>query len=378
MSVQVALSRCENYDEHQVYQSVAEAVENAGGLSGLKGLGKKVLLKTNLLFGAAPDKAATTHPAVVAAAVRLFQEAGFDVQVGDSPGIESTLFAAKKAGIADVCEKLGVPLADFGEAVERENPEGKIVKRFQIAKAAAGADIIVSLPKLKTHGMMYYTGAMKNLFGTVVGLQKAQFHMRYPDRTRFAEMIVDLNLCLKPSFAIMDGIVAMEGQGPTNGTPKKVGAVLASSDVLALDLTASRLIGYDPRSIPILSRALARKNSPWVQSIDQIEIKGEKIDDLRPESFNKIRIVSDIGFIKELLPAPVFGFIRDLVVARPVFKASKCIRCGRCVKICPAQALTLDLQKGKAPAVDYNQCIRCYCCDEVCPEKAIGLKRILF
>jgi uncharacterized protein (DUF362 family) len=219
-SAVVSVVKCGEYRLFELKEKIREAVKLAGAPH-VKG--KKVLLKPNILSGAAPEKAVTTHPEFVKAAITVFQEMGAEVLVGDSPGFQNPDTAGKKSGIRQVTEETGAVWADFTRETEVMNPEGKLVKRFRVAEVFNEADLIVSLPKLKTHSLMYYTGAMKNLFGMVVGLKKGQYHVRFPDRENFAAMLVDLNVLLKPGFALMDGIVGMEGPGPGSGTPRKAG-----------------------------------------------------------------------------------------------------------------------------------------------------------
>jgi ferredoxin len=183
-------------------------------------------------------------------------------------------------------------------------------------------------------------------------------------------MLVDLCLALKPGFNLMDGIVGMEGPGPGGGTPREIGLVLASRDCLALDRTASRIIGYDPSDIYYLEDALTRK--AWIESDSEIEIRGESLESAKLSDWKAIPRVSDSVRAKFSLPGP----LRNLFVPRPFFSHEKCVACSGCVTICPAKALKFEKdQKGrKFVAVDYAACIRCYCCHEVCPEKAVFVR----
>lgn len=375
----VSVVKCPDYDPDRTLDAVRKAVALAGGLEPLKRFGKKALLKPNILYGVPPEKAVTTHPVFLDAVITVFRESGFEVTVGESPPLEGFQSVARKSGLLDVIKKHGVRFAEFTEAIGRMNPEGKLVRNFQVAKDVYDSDFIVSLPKLKTHTQMYYTGAMKNLFGVVPGLQKTQFHFRFPERKDFADMIVDLNILLKPAFAIMDGVVAMEGDGPSGGDPFPLGLVLASSDVLALDIIASGIIGYRWQYIPALSQAMERVNTPWVKRPEDIEVRGEPVEAVKAHHFRKVTIVGDMGFIKKRVPGFLFRFIKDAWVPRPFFKNGKCIRCGRCIEICSASALEFVPDKSpyrKRIRIHKNKCIRCYCCHEICPAKAIHLKRL--
>ncbi len=379
MKSAVSIVRCGHYGPDAVYRALSLALELAGGVKDLKAYGRRVLLKPNILFGVSPDKAITTHPSVVEAAVRIFRENGFQVAAGDSPGLDTAGSASRKSGIAEVLEKWKVPEGDFTESVSVANPEGLMVRRFPVAKAWTQCDFVVTLPKLKTHTQMFFTGAMKNLFGVVPGLQKSQYHLRFTDRTEFADMIVDLNVLLKPRLAIMDAVTAMEGQGPSGGEPRHLGLLLASRDALALDAVACEMIGYRHRDIPIVRRAMDRKRHDWVGDWSEISIAGETLDSVKCPSFRKVRVTTDIGFFRKRVPEFVFQIAKDLWVPRPFFNHGKCIRCGRCVEICAPKALSFRTDRsvsGKRVSVDYSECIRCYCCHEICPVKAVDLRRL--
>ncbi|OHD57496.1 MAG: hypothetical protein A2Y33_05875 [Spirochaetes bacterium GWF1_51_8] len=373
MDSTVSIVRCGEYDRKPVYDKIGEAIALAGGLSEFKG--KKVLLKPNILFPVGPERPLTTNPVFAGEAARHFLEAGAYVYVGDSPGVHPSHTAGRASGIMQAVLDAGAHWVDFHKGVELPNPDGRMVKRFLIADIIQAVDAVVSLPKLKTHGMMYYTGGMKNLYGMIPGLNKAQLHVRFPERENFAAMIVDLNLLLKPAMCIMDGVVAMEGPGPSNGYPRNTGVILASKNILALDITACRIINYKPEHIPILADALTRKY--WLTSPDEITVKGETVESVFVKDFKHVKIVHDAGFIKKSLPW-LFNFINKLIVPKPRFLHDKCIRCGECIKICKSNALVFKhdpkSSRGKKVEVDYRKCIRCYCCHEICPADAIRLK----
>jgi uncharacterized protein (DUF362 family)/Pyruvate/2-oxoacid:ferredoxin oxidoreductase delta subunit len=378
MKAKVSIVRCSSYDRPELDRAVAQAVELAG-LPEVKGA--SVLLKPNILNVCTPESAISTRGEVLASFARLLKSKGASrVMAGESPGWQSQDAAARKSGIASACEAEGVEWLDFSESMEVECPGGKRVKRFNFASALKQADILVSLPKLKTHRLMRYTGAMKNLFGLVPGLNKSGFHLRFPLPEDFGSMLVDINLAAKPAFALMDAVVAMEGEGPAAGRPVNTGLLLASRDVLALDWIASSIIGYDPYELPYLVDAASR--GAWVSGPQDIEVRGEKIEDVRPASFELVPLRSGDKFVTDKLPAPLRRLVRNSTIARPYFDHKKCIRCGGCVNICPPKALSFvpdsRAKSGKRVAIDYEKCIRCYCCHEVCPADAISLKKRVF
>lgn len=339
--------------------------------------GKNILLKPNMLFAVSPEeKPVTTHHEFVKQCILLFKEMGAAaIYVGDSPGYQSTEYAGKKSGIASAVKEAGGIWTDFSDGIQFKNPEGKLVKSFNLASIIEKVDLVVSLPKMKTHQLLYYTGAIKNLFGLVPGIQKSAFHLRFPEKELFSEMLVDLNIAVKPFFAIMDSITAMEGHGPgSGGKPRHVGAVLASTNLLALDIAASTIMGYKAEELPLISHAIDRKL--WLSSVDDFTVAGEKLENLIVPNFKKIKNTKDISFCRNKLPGFLFEFIRNAAIPRPVINKTKCIKCQGCVKICPATAIISSADHNLT--IDYSKCITCYCCHEVCPEKAIHIKRKIF
>lgn len=366
----VALVRCESYDEEAVYAAVKKGVELIGGLTSIIKSGEKILLKPNNLATSKPDDAVTTHPSVFNAAARLMTEAGLAVSYGDSPGFEKPGPSLAKSGFAAVAAKYNIPLADFEKGKTIDFPEGKVWKQFDIANACLEADAIVSLPKMKTHALARITGAVKNQFGCVYGLNKAAFHVKVPNPVQFSRMLVDLNAYLKPRLYIMDGVYAMEGNGPRGGTPVKMNCILVSTDPIALDSTFCRMVALDPAFIPTITYGKEAGLGTWLE--DEIEIVGSPIADFINRDFNVVRKPLDNKVKK------TNGIIANLIFPRPVIDAEKCIKCGICVESCPVEGKALNFKNGnkkEAPKYDYKKCIRCYCCQEMCPHKAIVVKR---
>lgn len=368
MKAKVAISRCPEYEIGAVESAVKQACDDAG-FPDVDG--KTVLLKPNILRGAEPETAVCTHPHVLRAAIRYARAHGAArVLVGDSPGFQVGTSTFRKSGLLDAAIEEGAEWVDFSDGVSVDNPEGKVVKKFIFAREAVEADVLVSLCKLKNHTLMYFTGAMKNIFGCIPGLLKPQFHMHFPDRRFFGQMLTDVNIALRSDFSLMDAIVGMEGPGPGSGAPRKIGALLASRDPLALDRTACRIIGLDPALVANLEDALGR--GVWIGSDEDIEIIGTNPNDIRIDDWKQVPRGSSGE--RRIPPA-----LRNLFVGRPFFSKRTCIACGACVAICPEKALKLVPDaKGRAKQrieVDYDKCIRCYCCHEVCPEDAIVVRR---
>lgn len=375
MKPEVALVACRQYDQAEVDLAVDKAISILGGAGRFVKPGNRVLLKVNLLASASPEDAVTTHPAVVRAVIREVRAAGGVPAVGDCSGWEGPpnrsryLSVLGKAGIRRVCEEEGVEILHLSEsAVVVDSPEGRAFRHFTIAKAVLEADVVVNLPKLKTHSLTLYTGAVKNVFGCIPGLHKAQFHWRARNAETFAQMLVDLLLAVRPAMTLMDAVVGMEGNGPRSGRPRHVGAIVAGADPVAVDAVSCSLVGLDPLSVPVLR--LADQQARGVARLAGIEVRGQTPEVMRVPSF---RLPDSYG-----RPAPAFALadrlLRNRLVARPEFIADRCRACWACVEACPAGALHKDT---KAPKLDREQCIYCYCCQELCPHDAVALRRPL-
>jgi uncharacterized protein (DUF362 family)/Pyruvate/2-oxoacid:ferredoxin oxidoreductase delta subunit len=375
MGKKVGIVRCASYDPQEVYGTLKKAFELSDKLDVA---GKTVLLKPNILSDSPPEKAITTHPVFLEAAIRLVRENGAGrVLVGDSPGLQMPGFSGKASGLGEATRKNGAEWIDFTKGkIEVSCPDGKVIKSFTLTQAAREADLIISLPKLKTHQLMQYTGAMKNIFGLVPSLAKSPFHARFPSREAFAAMIVDLNLAVKPAFAFMDAIIGMEGNGPAAGNPRQIGLVMASSNLLAMDIAATQIMGYPPKETPVNKEALNRKC--WLSSIEEIEYPCLSPSGLQIPDFAKIPFkASPSQFLDFILPKPLKRW-KDSFAPGPEINHQICVRCGDCKRICGSQAISIvddeNTDKKKSVVIDYRRCIRCFCCHEICTVKAIGVK----
>jgi uncharacterized protein (DUF362 family) len=370
MKSKVALVYCSSYELNEVRQAVSKGVELIGGAGSFVKPGEKIVLKVNLLVGDVPEKVVNTHPVVFQSVAELFAAEGAIIQYGDSPGFGAPHTAAKKAGIAQVAEELGVELADFKEGREVFFEEGVQNKKFQIANGVLNSDGLISLPKLKTHGLERFTGAIKNQFGCVVGMLKGEFHVKLPDATDFARMLVDLNSCVKPRLYIMDGIIAMEGNGPRGGDPRPLNVLLFSTDPVALDATACRIINLNPLYVP--TTLVGSETGAGSCNEDEIELVGDELSRFLCPDFNVERTP-----VKSVKKNQVYTFLNNRLVSKPVIVNEKCTQCGTCVQSCPVEGKAINWLNGdktKAPVYDYQKCIRCYCCQELCPESAIIIK----
>jgi len=370
MKSKVAIVRCNSYLQEEVNEAVKKGLDLLGGARVFANKDESILLKVNLLVGEVPEKCVTTHPSVFRAVAEQFKEVGAQLSYGDSPGFGATHAAAKKAGIAQLAEEMNITLGDFKEGKEVFFEKGIQNKKFFIANAVLDTDGLVSLAKMKTHALERFTGAIKNQFGCVVGMRKGEFHVKLPDATDFARMLVDLNSFIQPKLYIMDGVMAMEGNGPRGGTPRQMNVLLFSTDPVALDATASRMINLDPLYVP--TTLVGAENGSGKYKEDDIEIVGDKLDDFICKDFNVVRAP-----VKTIKKNKVNTFLNNQLVSKPVIIEEKCTQCGTCVQSCPVEGKAInwfDGDKTKVPTYDYKKCIRCYCCQEMCPESAIILK----
>ncbi len=366
----VAIIRCESYAPAEVKVAVERGLELIGGPLNFVKPGEKILLKPNLLAADPPEKCVTTHPAVFKAVGEVFQSAGAEIGYGDSPGFGSPEATARKAGIAAAAAELQIELADFQNGEEVFFPEGVQNKKFVIARGVLDSDGIISLPKLKTHALTRMTGSIKNQFGCIPGVLKGEYHVKLPDVNNFAQMLVDLNNLLKPRLFIMDGIMAMEGNGPRGGRPKEMNVLLFSTDPIALDATVCRMVGVNPESVPTMVLGMKAGLGSYIEN--DIELVGDKLGDFHCPAFDVKR-----GTGSDLKKIPMLRLLNNMLLPKPHIIETGCVKCGVCIKVCPVTPKVLDWSKednSLPPVYDYNRCIRCYCCQELCPESTIDVE----
>ena len=368
--VKVALIRCENYDHVSVSTAVGKGLDLLGGAGQFAASGEKILLKPNILSGDNPDKGIGPHPVVFKAVAEAFQRAGAALSFGDSPGFGNPRGNAQKAGFLEIADAMGIPFADFENAETLSNPDGKLVNKFEIAKGVVESDGLVSISKLKTHALTRITGAIKNQFGCIPGPRKAEFHSVMPNALLFSKMLVDLNLLLKPRLYIMDGILAMEGNGPRNGNLCTMNVLLFSTDPVALDSAACKMIDLDPN----LVEPLVVGEEFGLGSLQNITFVGDPVEDFINPDFDVNRSTVPTASGNSFIAS---DFMRRYSAPRPTINPEACTRCGTCVKVCPVEPKALSWTNEshtEPPVYDYAKCIRCYCCQEMCPENAIYVK----
>ncbi len=366
----VSIAKCGSYADNIIEPALEKALGPLGGMARFVKKGNRVLLKVNLLIGKPPEDAVTTHPALVRAVINQVKKAGGKPEVGDSPSasmLQPFEHAAAVSGFKEVCDELDVPLVELTHPEEVACPNGAVSKTFLLSHKLKGYDVIINMPKLKTHSLTIFTGSVKNLYGCIPGAHKAAGHVTFQDSHRFSEMLLDLYTVARPDLNIMDGIIGMEGNGPSGGDPVKIGVIIAGDNAIAVDAVATTVAGiYD--YVPLFR--LAKKKKLPGASLSSIHLVGEKIEDVlipplkMPEHFSYAMAP---GFLK--------GFIRNQLLDRPMLDEPLCIGCESCANICPKKAITMI---NKRPQFDYRKCIRCYCCQEVCPQKAIVLKGSIF
>ena len=364
MSPAVSIVKCQSYDEKKVLETLRQSIHLMGGLECFIKKGDRVLLKPNLLIGKSPDKVVTTHPSIIKAAIQIAQEAGGIPFIGDSPAIGSTARAAEKAEIAEIARSMDCPIVEFNRPVLAREVKGRVFKNIEIDQAVLEADVIINLPKWKTHTQMLLTLGVKNLFGCVSGPKKALWHLKAgEDRKLFAQVLVDVYQIVRPALTILDGVNGMEGDGPTSGRSIALGLILASCDALSLDQIVCDLLGIPRRSLMTNRVALEHGLGK-----DPIEVVGEKVENVKIPDFqfpNLSRTDWNLpGFIKKAL--------KNALTSKPAIQEDLCKNCHQCAEICPPRALTPE---GESLVFDYRRCIRCFCCLEVCPEGAVSIKQ---
>jgi uncharacterized protein (DUF362 family)/NAD-dependent dihydropyrimidine dehydrogenase PreA subunit len=366
MKSDVAIVRCSIYDYPQVLAGVKAALEPLGGMGAFVTRGDRVLLKPNLLSGKHPDKCVTTHPSLVKAVAQLVQEAGGIPAIGDSPAVGGLRRVAAQAGIAEVADGVGCPLVEFKEVAEIATGDDYTFRRIELAKAVLESDVVINLPKVKTHSQTLLTLGVKNIFGCIPGMRKAQWHLKAgTDHSYFAGMLTELCQIVNPALTIADGIIGMEGEGPNNGNPRPLGLILAGGNPFAIDTTICRIVGVPVEEL--LTIQAARQRGFEETDPQQIEILGQQVEDVAVAPF-RLPARFDVQWN---LPSFIKRPLKNIFTPKPIINRDLCKVCGACAEVCPPQAISLS---DKTVEIDYHQCIRCYCCQEVCPEGAVRLQ----
>ncbi len=373
MEFDAAIRPCPDYSPETVRKALRAVLEPLGGLDWVTP-GMRVAVKANLVTFMKPESAATTHPELLLALCELLAEKGASVTVGDSPGGPWSAAAVNvvynATGVRAV-ERAGAALnKDFGQR-EVSFPEGKVCRSFPFTAWLDEADAVVDFCKLKTHGLTAMSCAVKNLFGVIPGTRKPEFHYLYPQIEQFADMLVDLNEYVKPRLTVVDAVECMEGNGPTQGTPKHVGCLIASKTPHCLDVLAAAVIGLEPKEVPTIAAAVRRGLCP--DAVEGLPIAGDWNAFVQTD-FELITNRNSLLFVggSNVFSRLVRKGMNLCLVSRPKVKKRACVGCGRCRDVCPAHTIAIENKKA---VIDRKQCIKCFCCQEFCPVGAMRVHR---
>lgn len=364
MKSKVSIVKCKDYDEKNLQAVLNKSLDLIGGINNFVKSTDKVLIKPNLLSATTPETAIDTHPEFVRSVIKLVKQTGAKIFLGDSPSVwgrpQEVDNVYEKSGMKQIAEEENIELVKFDRS--------RLKSGYPIAIWADECDCIISLPKFKTHDLTILTGAIKNLFGLIPGLYKTELHKRALSSPEMAEVLADIYSVVKPKLSIVDGILALEGDGPASGgTPRNLGLILASSDAVAVDSVMAAIMGLRPKDV--LSTKEAAERNLGCADFDDIEILGENIQDV---------IVSDYKLpqtsILNKIPRPFLTLGKSFLRFRPIIDESKCTVCGLCVKACPVSAISIE---NKHTRINNAKCVLCLCCKEVCPQGAVSVKKSL-
>jgi len=363
----VSIVRCSTYDSRELYAALTKSFDLLGGINSIVKCPARVLVKPNLLMAKGPEFPICTHPEFIRVVVRILKDNGCEVFIGDGPSV----WGGKQEDVKEVYEKTGI--------IKIAGEEGcKVVyfdksswfDKFPLASILNEVDCVVSLPKFKTHNFTVLTGGVKNLFGLVSNSFKIKLHRDFFDPEDFSSVLVDIYEKVRPALTVVDGIVALEGDGPaTGGVGKKVGLILASSDAVAVDSILSRIMGISPQDVPI-NRIAAKRNLGAINR-DDIECLGENLQGINVSPF---KLASSSIVVR--IPRPIARILRGFIKFYPRVLSSKCKRCLKCIKVCPKGAISFNEKKTKIQ-IDYDRCISCFCCQETCPNAAFVTRKSL-
>lgn len=371
MTAPVILAPCADYSEANCRAAIRAIAERAPALQNIKS-GARVLIKVNLITRLAPERAGTTHPALVAALADFLRERGAEAVVGDSPGGPFTKVYLDAVYAGTGMKRTGAAVNGDFSVKHASFPEAAVLKDFDYTGWLDGGDLIINFCKLKSHGMMGLSCAVKNMFGAIPGLTKPAYHYRFPDYDAFADMLIDINEYFRPAFHIVDAVTAMEGNGPTAGTPRHIGAVLGSEGPYGLDLVCAELIGKTAKEIPTLAAAYRRGLAPGTAA--EAPLLGD-IAPFRVSDFDMPGADRDLErFVQGggALSSAANGAAKSILAVRPRLEGQLCVSCEKCAGLCPAGAIAM---RRKKPRIDRAKCIRCFCCQEFCPAGALKPRR---
>lgn len=364
----VSVRKCDNYDKALVKATIEKTLEDLGGISNFVKSGERVLLKPNLLISAKPEKAIVTHPVVVEALSELIIDAGARPSIGDSPPVGKLNRVLSRSGYKSFMDRLGIEPAPFLEKRSMDCGENCLYRRLDIADTVFCYDKVINVAKLKTHCQMLLTLSVKNLFGTIIGTDKMTWHLKAGrDYETFATALVQIYDLIRPCLSIVDGVLAMEGKGPNNGKPRKVGLMGASADGVALDAILCELVGFSLQDF--LTCRIANEMGAGVAERSRIRLVGDELEGFPLRDFEAPPTMSIKWNLSE--GNPLRRFLENHAVTKPDIIASQCMACGICRDHCPPGAIS---ESNGAMVIDKSKCIGCFCCHELCERDAIRIK----
>ena len=363
MSAKVSIVRCNSYTGSLVWEAVKKSIDALGGINNFIKPQSRVLVKPNLLMAKEPEFGITTHPEVVRAVIKILKEINCKIFIGDGPSV----WGAQSENVEEVYERTGLKRISEEEEVELVRFDKRRWRgKFPLTTWLDNCDYLISVPKFKTHELTTLTGAIKNLFGLVSDTYKTELHRKYFDASDFSNILVDVYEEAQPALTVIDGIIAMEGDGPaTSGKLYEAGLILAGSDCVALDSTLALIIGLEPSDV--LTTKEAARRGLGIADIKSIQVLGEPLENVIEKQF-KLPQAS----LTRRLPRPIIDIVRHLIRFYPRVEHKNCIRCGSCIKTCPKEVISI---KEERINIDYSGCISCFCCQEICPASAIKVKK---
>ena len=363
----VVVVPCPDYSRDTVSGSIDQAVSMLGGWDRFVTVGQRWLLKPNMLSARPPEAGVTTHPVFVEVLARRLKDFQVSVSIGDSP---STAHLGIQrhwdiTGYSEVANATGVELVSFEGQTSVKKSVGD--REYFVAPPVLNNEGVLNLPRMKTHNLTLLTGAIKNMFGILPGFRKSDMHRKFPKSEGFSHAVVDVFEIAPPTLSIMDGVVVMEGNGPGNGSLRKVGVILASDDAVALDVVAGMMMGLAPHRVH--TTRIAGERGLGQANPEKILLKGAKWENLPIHGFR----LSDSNVVNRI-PEGISRFVAGFVWIQPRVDPQLCTGCGNCIETCPVQCISMNRSSA---VIDKGKCIQCYCCSEVCPDHAVVMDRSL-
>ena len=365
----VAVVRCPSYEAEALSKAVRRSLELLGGVRAFLAPGSKLFVKINHLSPhAPPDRAICTHPSFLREVLRVLLEWDVRVTVGDDVNFGGP-DGFQASGFRQVCAELGVKLVNLRETGFVEIPvPGALLDSIYVGRPILEADLVLNLPKLKTHSFTIFTGAVKNLYGVIPYGQRLDGHRRFVRNDVFSRMLVDVFSAIPRQFTIMDAVIGMEGEGPSSGIPKKIGLVISGGDAVAVDAIASSIAGYDP--LQVITTSEAHKRNLGLGDLEHIQVVGEDLVKIRVGDFRPSAAASFL--FRRRLPSRLYAYLSGELILTPEVIPDKCTACLECLTACPTQTIR---QVRNAAWVEETGCIHCLCCHEVCVHRSIRLKQ---